>query len=218
MKIEIKKTFYIKVFSLSALLLFFVILSSCDNITQPKNNNSQILPPDTGQILPLNTGNSWTYIRTMSWTDSTKVDSVTMSITKKDSLDGVTGYDVKNLIIGPSLIFGGFMLDNHEDGLYMIMISTIRVPPTSPAQEKVLSFPTKAGDTTSFMSYLITTESIDQPVTAAAGTFRCVKYVIRQDTSVVGIIWSEPRVGLVRTWAQYGAMKVSCELNSYSLK
>jgi len=198
-----------KVFNLLAILTFVSVLSSCDHTTQPNL--------DTRQILPLVVSNSWTYARTWSRLDSTVVDTVTMSITSKDTVQGVVGYNVNNLIIGPILWFDMFMIDNRIDGLYMIKWP-LTIPPTIPSASKALSFPTNVGETNSFEGYLITTESIEQPVTVKAGTFQCVKYLVRLDTNVVGLIWSQPGVGFVRTWAQYGLVNYTHELTSYSLK
>ncbi len=198
-----------KITLLFAAILLTIVAVNCDHSTQPKD--------EVGDILPLKVGNSWNYTRTWTRLDSVVVDSVTMVVRSRDTVLGVSGYNVDNLIIGPIIFLEMYMLDNRSDGLYYVLWA-LTEPPSIPSLSKALPFPTHLGEVISFHGYTITTESISDQIMVPAGTYNCVKYVARTDSIVIGTIWSKPNLGLVRTWAKYGLIEYTHQLNSYSLK
>ena len=205
----IRRKYHINTGQIIWIILIVTLFSSCKHTTQPST--------DFDPILPLSVGNSWTYARTWSRLDSISLDTITMSITSMDTVQGVVGYNTENLIIGPFTWFEGSMIDGRSDGLYWISWP-MTYPPTKPSATKALSYPTVVGESINFEGYKITTESVSEIISTQAGSFNCVKYVVNLDSTIVGIIWSKPGTGFVKTQAQYGLVRYDHELISYSLK
>jgi hypothetical protein len=193
-----------------AVIMLAIVEVNCDHSTQNKVEAA-------GDIFPLKVGNSWNYTRTWTRLDSVVVDSVTMVVRSRDTVLGVSGYNVDNLIIGPVFFLEMYMLDNRSDGLYYVLWALMD-PPSVPVLSKALPFPTHIGEVISFHGYTITTESINDKIMVPAGTYDCIKYVARSDTVVVGTIWSKPDLGPVQTWAKYGLIEYTHQLNSFSIQ
>lgn len=190
-------------------IILFLVVAGCDNGVGP-------VPTDS-RILPLSVGNSWNYAVTWARLDSiAPADSVTMRVRALDTVMSFIGYQVENLIVGP-FTMNEMMLAGRPDGLYIGEWGHT-VPPQEPVVRRILPYPTRQGDTVRYASYTIETESVHTPVTVPAGSFQCIKYVARIDTSVVGLIWIEPDVGIVRAWSQYGLVEYTHLLTSYSLR
>lgn len=178
------------------IILIMISFIACkkDSPTEPADNSSI-------GIVPLKTGNSWTY----------KIQPeniiITGTISKEKIIDNQKWYSFEN---------SELWVTNKSDGLWIYDGDRFYLG---------YRYPAKVGDSCNAMYYYNTiVKSISDTIKVPAGTFICYKYQSNRndiyDKSTEMIEWYAPNVGMIKSYFYNtnGQIISTIELQSYKLK
>ncbi len=208
MKTILKNFFFI-------IVLFFF---SCENSTGVK-------PSDNTNLIPLKINNHWEYNLIKyrfnpddSLTTLYDSTSLEMEVTKYDTLDSFTGFQINSLPFS-LFITGSPIYYYKDDGFYCaIPPLVVAIPPLPSTEKRLLLFPTNVGDKNNYNDYLITTARTNENVTVYSKKFSCIRYDVTYNADVVGKIWIAPGLGVVKSWQKVGLITNDYFLYSYNLE
>lgn len=200
----------------SVMAILILLMLNLSNCSKPEEETTQ-----DGVILPLSEGYTWKYTQDVvpENTFFSDIDTVIMEVVRADTMDGFVGYFVRNLIIEPIRFDDGstMRLSNRDDGLYTATKYMFTEPSPPAIVERALPYPTVVGESIEYSGFNIVTKSISHPVTVPAGNFDCLWFEVYSDSSLLAEIWAQADIGIIRSWMQFGSIKIHHELTQYEL-
>ena len=176
-------------------------------------------------LLPGTKGSYWNYtLQTYDVEDSLpRSQNYKMTLTGKTDFDGVTGYEVENIV--PVLFGVSFPPDvscyymNSNQGLMFWRRDNSEVSfPQQPANFQLyFKFPATVGDTLLANNILIKTESVNDVIKTSSGTYECIKYIMISHDDTIITVWIKPKLGIIKSEEYLGGGKIISELNGFSL-